>query len=724
MNPRACAVKEISERKPIKGHINPRLGIEQFGQNTFNREVMKKMLPKEVYAHMQQVLDGRTKLKTQMADKVAAAMKDWAVSHGATHFTHWFQPLTGTPAEKHDAFIDWKGEDELIEKFSGKMLLRGEPDASSFPSGGLRRTHQARGYTTWDPTSYAFIWKTSNSVTLCIPSFFFSWTGEALDHKIPLMRSDKMINEAALRLTRLFSIPAKHVFSTLGCEQEYFLVDKALYQLRPDLLMGGRTVFGTSPTKEQELEAHYFRMIRERVMAFIQEFETEGYALGIPLKTRHCEVAPGQFEVAPIYEKASLAIDHNLVLMELMKEVANRHGLACLLHEKPFQGINGSGKHNNWSLATDTGHNLLDPTDNPGSSLPFLIVLTATIHAVYHYAGLLRTSISSAGNDHRLGGHEAPPPIISVFLGDALEHVLESIEKEQEEAGFQKKTFDLKIPAIPEIAKDYSDRNRTSPFAFTGNKFEFRAVGSSQNSAFPITILNTAVAKELNNILDEIESHLGKKKGKEALKAASLPVIRKYLKASKFIRFLGDNYSSSWKEEAKRRGLPIIEKSFHAFQILKEEKTHKLFEHVLSKEELHSRHMVMIERYSKIVHTESKLMIEMFRTQILPSALEYQKEIAKSLKLFQENLEMTDSFQTNFLKKFHNTLNHAIKEIEKLEEVQKKARSHHGEEEAKNFAEEVVPQMQTARKCVDTLEEWMDDRLWQLPKYRELLFLF
>lgn len=707
MNPRACAVKEIANRKPIKSGINPRSGLTQFGHLTFNREVMKKMLSKEIFAHMQQVMDGRAKLKGSAADKVAEAMKEWAISHSATHFTHWFQPLTGTPAEKHDAFIDWRGEGELIEKFTGKILLRGEPDASSFPSGGLRRTHQARGYTTWDPTSYAFLWKTANSVVLCVPSFFYSWTGEALDHKIPLMRSDRMINEAALRLMRLFSIPSKHVYSTLGCEQEYFIVDKALYQLRPDLIMVGRTVCGTSATKEQELEAHYFRMIKERVMAFIQEFETEGYALGIPLKTRHSEVAPGQFEVAPIYEKASLAVDHNLVLMELMKEVANRHGLVCLLHEKPFQGINGSGKHNNWSLATDTGLNLLDPTDSPGTSLPFLIMLTATIYAVYHYSALLRTSISSAGNDHRLGGHEAPPPIISIFLGDALEHVLESIEKEMPEKEFQKKTFDLNIPSIPEIPKDHSDRNRTSPFAFTGNKFEFRAVGSSQNCAFPITLLNTAVAKELNNILDEIESHLKEKKGKEALKAASLPVIRKYLKASKFIRFLGDGYSPAWREEAKRRGLPIIEKSFHAFQVLKEEKTVKLFEHVLSKEEILSRYMIMVERYSKIIHTEAKLMMEIFRTQILPSALEYQK--------------LVKEVEPALLKKL--PLHQAMKEIDHVEELVKKATSHHGEEEARIFAEEVAPQMQTARKYIDSLEEWMDDRLWQLPKYREMLFL-
>ncbi len=723
MNHRAIAIKEISSRKNSRSFTSPRIGLEQFGKHTFDRVMMKKMLPKEVFQHLTQVMEGREKLSIKMADSIANAMKDWAVSHGATHYTHWFQPLTGSPAEKHDSFVDWKGE-TLIEKFSGKLLLRGEPDASSFPSGGLRSTHQARGYTVWDPTSLPFLWKSGGAVVLCIPSCFFSWTGEALDMKIPLMRSDAKLNQAALRLTKLFGITATHVFSTLGCEQEYFLVDKMLYLLRPDLLLTGRTLIGSASSKEQELDAHYFRAIKERVLAYIQEFEMEAYLLGIPLKTRHSEVAPGQFEVAPIYEKASIAVDHNLVLMELMKDVASRHDLICLLHEKPFAGINGSGKHNNWSLATNNGLNLLDPTENPASSLPFLIMLTSIISAVYHYASLLRTSISSAANDHRLGGHEAPPPIISIFLGESLENVLEIIEKNGPEEAFTKMTLDLQIHVIPELSKDSSDRNRTSPFAFTGNKFEFRAVGSSANCAFPITVINTAVASELNSMLDNIQDLMKKKKGKEALKEATLTVLRKYLKASKDIRFLGDNYSSNWTTEAKRRGLPIIEKSFHAFRVLKEEKTRKLFVGILSEEELDSRFSVMVERYSKTINTEAKLMVEMFRTQILHSALEYQKHISKSIEHLKKVLEIEASEQLSFLKKFHIALNRAIKEIDHLEEIRHKAHALQGEAEGKAFCEEVVPKMKEARRSIDELEMIMDDRLWQFPKYRELLFVY
>ncbi len=686
MNPRFEAVRDVTFRKiRMTGSKGPSVDI--FGELCFNRKVMEKMLPKEINSHLDEVLLGRGKFNVLYADIIAQAMKDWAINLGATHFCHWFQPLTGLSAEKQDAFLDWKTLDSVLEKFSGKQLMGGEPDASSFPSGGLRATHSARGYTSWDPSSYAFIWKSSGSSVLCIPSVFFSWTGDALDAKIPLLRSDAKINNAALRLSHYFGLKATSVFSTLGCEQEYFLIDRGFYQLRPDLIMAGRTIVGAASPKSQELEDHYFGAIKERVLAYMREFEEEAVRLGIPIKTRHNEVAPGQFEVAPIFERASLAVDHNILLMELMRQVARRHDLACLLHEKPFAGINGSGKHNNWSLATDTGLNLLDPTDSPENSLPFLVLLAAILKAVHKHAPLLRASIASAGNDHRLGGHEAPPVIISVYLGEELERVLDMIETGKGDLKKKKQKLDLGIPMIAELAKDTTDRNRTSPFAFTGNKFEFRAVGSSANCSLPISVLNVIVAMSLNEIMDQ----LGSKKDKEHVFA----VLRKVFKETRPIRFSGNNYSPEWVAEAKKRKLPIINKSLDAFKVLEEKGTKKVFEGVLTSEELDARYEILSENYAKVKTIEAKLLLEIFHTQILPVALQYQKELASI---------------PSHKKKLTALISTAIKKMDLVEKT------------LLNI-EKLDSACRDARASVDAMEQMIDDRLWPLPKYREMLMI-
>lgn len=724
MNPRYMAIRDISLRKPIETSSKGRANMEQFGRLTFSRPIMQKMLSEEVCANVLQAMQGQGKINTAYADDVASAMKDWAIEMGATHFTHWFQPMTGLPAEKHDAFLDWKTADTLIEKFSGKQLMRGEPDASSFPSGGLRCTSEARGYTAWDPSSSPYLWKSNNGLILCIPSFFYSWTGQILDMKIPLLRSDAKINQSCMRLMRLLGVDANSVYSTLGCEQEYFLVDRGLSLLRPDLLLAGRTVFGSAPSKGQELEDHYFGTVKERVLSYMCDIEAAAFELGIPLKTRHCEVAPGQYEVAPVFEKASLAVDHNILLMELMRQIATRHGLSCLFHEKPFADINGSGKHNNWSLSTDTGINLLDPTSQPENSLLFLMVLTAILNGVHRHAALLRTSIASAGNDHRLGGHEAPPVIISVYLGEELENMLDHLENDKAYRSELERKLDLQLPILPELSKDCSDRNRTSPFAFTGNKFEFRAVGASANCSFPITVLNVIVAESLNQMIDEVEEHLGTKPGSASpklLREAAMPVIRKYLQVSRPIRFTGNNYSSEWTKEAKKRGLPIIEKSFHSFAILEEAKTKKIFEGVLSKEELKSRYEISCELYIKIINIEAKLMVDIFRTQILPAAMEYQETVAGSIKALRDAKQTVPPVQVAALKRLSFVIAEAIEKVEILEKDREKASHLHSESKGKVFCERIAPKSREARKAVDELETLVDDRLWPLPKYRELL---
>lgn len=714
MNPRFNALKRIHK------HSSP-AALEKkqvcFGEDTFDFAQMRKMLSREIASHLKEVVEGKGKLNPKFAGSVADAMRQWAMERGATHFCHWFQPLTGSVAEKHDAFIDWKGMGELIVKFSGSHLMRGEPDASSFPHGGLRSTAEARGYTVWDPTSFAFLWGMGADKVLCIPSIFFSWKSEALDHKIPLMRSEHKISSAVLRLLNLFDIKADAVYSTLGPEQEYFLIDRSYYLLRPDLMLSGRTLCGSAPAKGQELEDHYFATIKERVSAFAIEVEQRALALGIPLRTRHAEVAPAQFEFAPLFERSSVAVDHNLLLMELMKQVAGRHHLACLIHEKPFARINGSGKHCNFSLATDTGLNLLSP-DQP--QVLFLLMLTAVIHAVYQHAELLRVSIATAGNDHRLGGNEAPPAIISVYLGHALEKWIQSVQEDKAHQAKGVESLNLNIPPIPDIALDETDRNRTSPFAFTGNKFEFRAVGASQNCAFPMTVLNGIIAQSLHQIVNDIEKELLKKK---PLESVAVSVARKYLKASAAIRFTGDNYSANWRREAKKRKLPMIEKSAHAFDVLISEKSIKAFEGILSKAELESRVEILHERYCKTMHIEALLLEDLFRTHILPVSMQYQKEIAESIRFVSEGGHSAGDHQILLIKKLTSLINQAIEAVHLLEKQRQKTTQAPHDKRTLLYVDVVSPHTEALRHLIDELETLVDDRLWPLPKYTEMLHI-
>lgn len=729
MNPRYVALQNMIKHN---AHSNNQSSIqtssEAFGSHVFNRTIMQKMLPREVYKNLINAQEGQEKIKPEYADTIALAMKEWAISLGATHYTHWFQPLTGLSAEKHDAFIDWHAPDKVIEKFNGKQLIQGEPDASSFPSGGLRSTYEARGYTGWDPTSPVILWSGGDGLTLCIPSVFFSWTGDVLDTKIPLLRSDKKINEATMRLLKLTGVEANYVYSTLGCEQEYFVIDRAWRNLRPDIVMAGRTVFGASPPKGQELQDHYFASVKDRILSYMMDFESASLRLGIPVKTRHNEVAPAQHEIAPVFERSSTAIDHNLLMMELMRQIAVKHNLSCLLHEKPFHGINGSGKHCNWSLSTDTGINLLDPSDTPENNFHFLILLTAILNAVHEHSALLRAAIGSASNDFRLGGHEAPPAIISVYLGQELENILEDIEAKGSHIRLAKKGYyDLDL-VTPVLSKDNTDRNRTSPFAFTGNKFEFRAVGSSANPSFPITVVNTIVAESLNLILDEIEAHIGNKAhpGKKNLLEASMPVIQKHLRASRNIRFAGDNYSDDWSAEAKKRHLPIVKKSIDAFEALKTERTAKAFTGILTKPELHSRYEVLAETYSHTINIETKLMLDIFHTQVLPCAIHQQKELAKSINACSTALGSSKglSGQRSLLESLSEDIENGMKVAEILQKASVKASNTHNlEARGKHFCNDVLPKGEELREIVDRLEMKVDDALWPLPKYRELLFL-
>jgi glutamine synthetase len=726
MNPRFRALEIVGQRsrptiKDVKFAEGP---SEIFGRNVFNRSVMQKVLPKDVYKNVINALEGKEKIKIEFADTIAVAIKEWGISKGATHYSHWFQPLTGASAEKHDAFIDWHTPDQMIETFNGKQLIQGEPDASSFPSGGLRSTYEARGYTGWDPTSPVFVWSGGDGVTLCIPSVFFSWTGDVLDQKIPLLRSDNKIHESTMRLLALTGIPAGYVNSTLGCEQEYFVIDRAWRDLRPDLLMSGRTVFGADSPKGQELQDHYFGAVKDRILCFMQDFENSALKLGIPVKTRHNEVAPAQHEVAPVFERASLAVDHNILLMELMRKTAVKHNLSCLLHEKPFQGLNGSGKHCNWSLATDTGINLLNPTELPENNLNFLILITAILKAVHDHSSLLRASIGSAANDFRLGGHEAPPAIISVYLGEELENVLQNIEEKGiHTRTLRKNNYDLGA-VIPDFTKENTDRNRTSPFAFTGNKFEFRAVGSSANPSFSMTVLNTIVAESLDDMLDEIEKSMTS--SKKNLLEVALPVIRKYLKASRDIRFAGDNYSEEWAKEAKRRNLPNIKKSIEAFEAVKSEKTARTFEGILTKQELQSRYEILAETYSHAVNIETKLMLDIARSKILPVAIQQQTNLASSLAAFSAAMGQKKqlSAQTELLRSLSESIEHLITTIDKLSALQQEASAIENlEKRGKAFCYKILPVCEELREVVDRLETCTDDAVWPLPKYREILFI-
>ncbi|HNW28871.1 MAG TPA: glutamine synthetase III, partial [Spirochaetota bacterium] len=620
-----------------------------FGEDTFNDKVMQAKLPKVFYAKLKESIEKGKKLDIETANAVAHAMKEWALENGATHFAHWFQPMTGATAEKHDAFIEISGPGEVIERFTGEQLVQGEPDASSFPSGGLRATFEARGYTAWDMSSPAFLRKNGIGITLCIPTAFISYHGEALDKKTPLLRSIRAVNDSALRVLKaLGNRKSKKISSNLGPEQEYFCIDMDYFYKRQDLVLTGRTLLGAPPAKGQELEDQYFGSIRERMQSFMHDVEEELYKLGIPAKTRHNEVAPSQFEIAPIFEEANIAVDHNLLVMDKLQQVARQHNMAVLLHEKPFAGINGSGKHVNWSLSTDDGINLFKPGKTPHDNIQFLVFLLATMKAVYRHSDLLRAAVASASNDHRLGANEAPPAIISIFLGDQLTKILESIEKGVASDASDKSIIDLGISSLPVVSRDNSDRNRTSPFAFTGNKFEFRAVGSSQNISFAATVLNTIVAESLDEVADMIE-----KRGTENIKQTVLEILKAELPKVKPILFMGDNYTDEWHAEAERRKLPNLRTTPEALKSLDTEKAAKLFEkyQVLSPIELKSRYTIKLEKYIKDIEIEARALHSMVSSMVLPAAIRFQGEVATSIAKAEKVLGGVDfTAQKNLLK--------------------------------------------------------------------------
>ncbi|PKP35354.1 MAG: glutamine synthetase type III [Bacteroidetes bacterium HGW-Bacteroidetes-17] len=697
---------------------------EYYGTLTFNKRAMREFLPVDAFANIINAIESNEKIDRKMADQIAASMKAWAISHGASHYTHWFHPLTGSTAEKHDSFMHPIEEGRAIERFNGSELIQQEPDASSFPSGGIRSTFEARGYTAWDPSSPAFI----IDDTLCIPTIFVSYTGEALDFKTPLLKSLNVIGKSAVEFCRLFGNEVKKVTPTLGIEQEYFLVDSALHAARPDLALTGRTVFGHASAKDQQLSDHYFGTIQERALEFMKDVEIESYKLGIPLKTRHNEVAPNQFECAPVFEEVNLAVDHNQMLMHLMQRIARHHDLVVLLHEKPFAGVNGSGKHNNWSMMTDTGENLLSPGKTPKAKLRFIAFFVTVLKAISNNPDLLRASIAAAGNDHRLGGHEAPPAIISAFIGEQLSKTLDEIE---ETGGITKAaTFDnnIFIPKIPEIFLDNTDRNRTSPFAFTGNKFEFRAVGSSATCAKPMIVLNLMVADQLIKFKDEVDILIKKKfKRNDAI----LKVIRQYIIDSKKIRFEGNNYSDEWIKEAKKRGLANITSTPPALKAYITKETIDLFErnNILTAKELEARYQINLENYTKKIQIESRVMGDLAKNHIIPIAIRYQNTlIENTLGLKQVLDEKTYvGLSRNQIQTIKDISEHIsqvkMKTDEMLEERKIANRIEDGELKAKAYNEKVVPYFEEIRRHVDKLELLVDDELWPLPKYRELLFL-
>ncbi|MGZ3751770.1 MAG: glutamine synthetase III family protein [Mucilaginibacter sp.] len=695
---------------------------DYFNSNVFDKQKMKEYLSKEAYQVIISSIDKSEPIPRDMAEQVASAMKSWAISKSATHYTHWFQPLTGTTAEKHDAFFEPLEDGSAIETFSGDALAQQEPDASSFPSGGLRNTFEARGYTAWDPSSPAFIM----GRTLCIPTVFVSYTGEALDYKVPLLRALIALDKAAVDVCHYFDKSIEKVNASLGIEQEYFLVDIALFNARPDLYLTGRALFGHMSAKNQQLEDHYFGSIPERVYAYMQDLETEALQLGIPLKTRHNEVAPSQFECAPVYEEINLAIDHNQLLMDLMDRVAKRHNFKVLLHEKPYAGINGSGKHNNWSMITNTGKNLLSPGKTPKNNLMFLTFFVNTIKAVYEHADLLRASIASVNNDHRLGANEAPPAIISIFLGSQLSDVLDEIETSR----ISKKIKDdallwQGIPKIPQILKDNTDRNRTSPFAFTGNKFELRAVGSSANSAYPMTILNMIMAEQLKKFKYDVDRLLRKGEKKDV---ALLMVIKKYIKESKNIRFEGNGYSAEWEKEAEERGLSNFKTTPKALDAFLSEKSTILFEDssVFSPREAHARHEVLLESFYKKLQIEARVIGELVTNVIIPTAINYQTNLVQNVRglkdlgfdaatyAAQMDIITKISEHVNFIKSNVGYMIAERKQANAIEDIREKAITY--DEKVKVF---FLP----IRYHVDKLEQLVDDSLWPLPKFRELLFI-
>jgi glutamine synthetase len=692
-----------------------------FGSLVFNDKVQQERLPKPAYRALRATITRGEALDISTADAVANALKDWAVEHGATHYTHWFQPMTGITAEKHDSFLAPTNEGAAIAEFRGKELIKGEPDASSFPSGGMRSTFEARGYTAWDPTSPPWLHMNGNSATLVIPTAFVSWTGEALDKKTPLLRSMEAVSAQAVRVLKLFGSNAERVFATCGPEQEYFLIDRNFYFARPDLINAGRTLFGAKPPKGQELEDQYFGSIPERVLAFMAEAETELFKVGVPVKTRHNEVAPSQYEIAPVFENANVAVDHQMMTMEMLKKIARKYGLECLLHEKPFAGVNGSGKHNNWSLSDEFGNNLLGPGDTPHDNMQFLVFCAAVLKAVDKWQGLLRASIASAGNDHRLGANEAPPAILSVFLGDQLTDIFEQIEKGPAKSTKQGGTLDVGVTVLPKLPRDAGDRNRTSPFAFTGNKFEFRAVSSGQNISFPNTILNAAMADALDSVATELQGAIAKG---EELNTAVAKLLTKIIKEHKRIVFNGNNYAAEWEKEAVKRKLLNLKNTVDALPELVKPDAVKLLEryHILDGREIHARYEIFLENYNKTINIEGQLMVLMANRYILPAAFEYQRRVGESVaavragggsstqgkKLLATYTKLVDNFkaQTDALAKLLDNHNGAP-----------------SEKHAKYMRDKVVPAMAGLREVGDEIELLTPHELWPLPTYREMLFV-
>jgi glutamine synthetase len=680
-------------------------GNQIFGSNVFTPAEQRARLPKEVYKRLQKTLEAGEPLDPSLADAVAAAMKDWALERGATHFTHWFQPLTGLTAEKHDSFYSPTGEGTAIAEFSGKELIQGEPDASSFPTGGIRQTFEARGYTAWDPTSPAFILENPNGALLCIPTAFASWTGEALDQKIPLLRSMDALSKSAIRALRLFGdLTAQRVFTTVGPEQEYFLVDEQFFYERPDLVNTGRTLFGAKPPKGHELDDHYFGSIPERVLAYMLECERELQKLGVPVKTRHNEVAPNQYEIAPIFENSNVASDHQQLTMQILQNVARRYGLVCLLHEKPFAGVNGSGKHNNWSMGTDTGENLLEPGDDPSTNLRFLFFCSAVIAAVNKHQALLRATVANAGQDHRLGANEAPPAIISIFLGTELEKAFE------EGVPVDKGEMALGTPVLPPLPRHGGDRNRTSPFAFTGNKFEFRALGSSMSLALPNTVLNTIVAEAIDSMSEDLENAIN---AGSSLEEAVSKVVKETYEANKQVCFNGDGYSDEWHAEAERRGLMNLRTTPDALPWITHDQTVSVFSNygVLDERELEARYEVLAEQYATKLNIEAETAASMARTLILPAAVRYLSEVTEA------GLEDLAAELKPLIGEFHG----AIRELERVN------RDHPEDVDVLGHAEymrdSVIPAMDAVRAIADKLEKLVADDLWPLPKYEEMLFI-
>jgi glutamine synthetase len=724
---RFAAVKEAEKRQAIEKEFPYKRVSEIYGEHTFVNKAMKDYMTPEAYRSVLSAAKKGTKIDRNVADQVASAMKAWSINLGATHYTHWFQPLTGSTAEKHDSFFEPSGNGEAIEVFSGGMLVQQEPDASSFPNGGIRNTFEARGYTAWDPTSPAFIM----GRTLCIPTVFVSYTGEALDNKTPLLRALQAVDHAATDVCQYFDRNVRKVHATLGWEQEYFLVDTALYHARPDLRLTGRTLLGHAPAKGQQLDDHYFGSIPERARHYMRELEYEAYRLGIPVKTRHNEVAPSQFELAPVFEEANISVDHNSLLMDLMDKVARRHHFKVLLHEKPYAGVNGSGKHNNWSLATDTGVNLLSPGKTPKSNLQFLTFFINSIKAVSENADLMRASIASAGNDHRLGANEAPPAIISVFIGSQLTATLDALEKLENGKLSPEQKTELKLNVvgkIPEILLDNTDRNRTSPFAFTGNKFEFRAVGSQANCAQPMTILNTIMTKQLIEFKTSVDALIeGGMKKDDAI----FNILRDYIKSCKAIRFEGDGYSQGWADEAEKRGLSNVRTSPLALDFYVTDSAINLFGEigVMNKIEVEARHEIMLEEYILKIQIESRVLGDMAGNHIVPTAINYQNKLIQNVKglkdvLSQEVFEKLAKDQLNMIEAISGYISTIISEKEAMIGERKNCNMIEStRDRAIAYCDNVIPYFEKIRYAADKLEMLIDDELWPLPKYRELIFI-